>query len=108
MIGPKTANRKCEKMMEEHVTVEEDPTTLAMTALFNTYHRIFKGKSSTQQTIPLKMDAFRFTKTVYPRTDASGRSGDMLESIQVANICSVVLDEDDLKYKLKEQAILRF
>ena len=27
LIGPTTANKTCETMMEEHVTIEEDPTT---------------------------------------------------------------------------------
>ena len=34
LIGPTTANQQCELMMEEHVTIEEDPTTLSTTALF--------------------------------------------------------------------------
>ena len=31
LIGPTTANQQCEKMMEEHVEIEEDPTLLATT-----------------------------------------------------------------------------
>ena len=33
LIYPSTVNQLCETMMEEHVTIEEDPTTLATTAL---------------------------------------------------------------------------
>ena len=32
LIYPSTVNELCETMMEEHVTTEEDPTTLATTA----------------------------------------------------------------------------
>ena len=36
IIGPTTANQKCETIVEEHVTIEEYPPTLSTTALFNT------------------------------------------------------------------------
>ena len=51
--------------MEEHVKIEEKPTTLATTALFDARRRRFKAKASTQQTIPLKMDNLRFTNTTW-------------------------------------------
>ena len=39
------------------------------------------------------MDAFWFTNAGYPPKNASGRAGDMEESIQVDKIISVILDE---------------
>ena len=63
LIGTTTANPQCEKIMEEHVAIEEDPTKLAMTDLFDARCRIFKAKPLTQQTIPSKMDAFWFQNT---------------------------------------------
>ena len=39
------------------------------------------------------MNAFNFNKNGEPRPNESGRSGDMSEMRQVANICSVILDE---------------
>ena len=39
------------------------------------------------------MNAFHFNKNGEPRPNESGRAGDMEETRQVANICSVILDE---------------
>ena len=39
MIGPTTVNQQCETIMEEHVTIKEDPTSLAMTYLFDERRR---------------------------------------------------------------------
>ena len=65
------------------MTIEEYPNTLATTALLHARHGIFKSKASTQQTIPLKMDAFRSTNTREPQPNASDRAGEMEDSRQV-------------------------
>ena len=39
------------------------------------------------------MNVFHFNKNGEPQPNESGRSGDTTKTIQVANICSVVLDE---------------
>ena len=39
------------------------------------------------------MNAFRFNKNGETRPNESGRAGDMAETRQVANMCSVILDE---------------
>ena len=72
--------------MEEHVKTEEDPTELDMTALFDAFFSTFKGKSSTQKTIPLKMDAFWFTNTGDTQPNANGRAGEIVDSREVSKI----------------------
>ena len=39
--------------------MDKEPTT---TAVSDTYQRLFKEKASTQQPIPLKLNAFHFTE----------------------------------------------
>ena len=39
------------------------------------------------------MNGFHLNKNGEPRPNESGRAGDMAETRQVANICSVILDE---------------
>ena len=42
MIGPTAATQQCEKVMEEDVTVEEDPNSLDTTYLFDVICHRFK------------------------------------------------------------------
>ena len=42
-----------------YTTIDKDETK---TAISNTFQNIFKEKASTQQSIPLKMNAFHFNK----------------------------------------------
>ena len=49
MIGPTAATQQCEKVMEEDVTVEEDPNSLDTTYLFDTRHCRFKVKEPTEK-----------------------------------------------------------
>ena len=46
LIGQTTANQQCEKIMGEHMTIEEDSTTLDTTALLYACLHIFKAKAS--------------------------------------------------------------
>ena len=39
------------------------------------------------------MNAFYLTKNGEPRTNESGRAGEMAETRQIANICYIILDE---------------
>ena len=75
------------------MTIKEDNTSVDTKALFDFRFHRFKSKTSTQQTIPLKIYKFRFINTGEPQPNASGMSGYMEYSIQVAKICSVILDE---------------
>ena len=54
---------------------------------------IFKKKASTQQSIPLKMNAFHFNKNGKPRPNESGRAGDMEETRQADNTFFIISDE---------------
>ena len=65
---------------------------LLKSEVLTSFWRRFKAKSSTQQMTPLKMDVFFFTNTVEIRPDASSMVGDMVESRQIAKICSVILN----------------
>ena len=76
--------------MKSKEKIYKDWTT---TSVSDTCQHIFKSKASTQQPIPLKMNAFNLTKNGEPWPNESGGAGDMEEKIQVANICSIILDE---------------
>ena len=86
---------------KEYTTLDKYPTT---TALYDTGQHIYKAKASTQQPIPLKINAFCFTKNGEPRPNESGRVGYMEDTIEVANICSIFLDA----YIYVEQQVLSF
>ena len=54
------------------MTIDKYSTT---TDVSDACKNIFKGKSSTQQSIPLKMNAFHFNKNGEPRPNKSVRAG---------------------------------